>query len=233
MRGPDATREWKTLYTSAVMLTEVIDGPPPLFLEQLWDVVRTGSSSSLGPNIFRPYIECAVHWTQLILWLACLGACYAARLRRKSHSPALIWSMTALMILSVIHSRVAAEPRIGRKWQRPVRGPDATREWKTLYTSAVMLTEVIDGPPPLFLEQLWDVVRTGSSSSLGPNIFRPYIECAVHWTQLILWLACLGACYAARLRRKSHSPALIWSMTALMILSVILLYATTVQFVGT
>ena len=138
------------------------------------------------------------------------------------------WLCTAL--LYVVFQVVLLSLLDWSGWRRPA---ETLRFWLLIscYASAVMLTEFIYGPPQLILEEIWDFVRARNRSS-WPDMFNPSIHTAVYWTQLIVWSACLGACYAARLRRKSHSPALIWSMTALMILSMILLYATTVQFVG-
>lgn len=115
-------------------------------------------------------------------------------------------------------------------WRRPW---ETLRFWVLVgcYTSAVMLTEVVLGPPPLFLTDLWDFVTTGKVDSWFDELFEPDVEALVCWIQLTLWIVGVCCVYARRLaQRKTSGLLVVW--TVVVGASLLVLYAAIVQGIG-
>ena len=115
-------------------------------------------------------------------------------------------------------------------WQRPA---ETLRFWLLAgcYTSAVMPTEIVYGPPPLLLEDLWDFITTRQVHSWLDDIFRFGADSAVWWAQLFLWILALCCVYARRVaQRPSTSLVVIW--TIVVGASLLVLYAAALQWIG-
>lgn len=69
------------------------------------------------------------------------------------------------------------------------------------YTSAIVVTEIGDGPPALYFDDLWRVLTNGSPGFLSMPL-SPF----PHWLQIGSWVASLLCVLAVRLRRSGASP---------------------------
>jgi hypothetical protein len=192
--------------------------------------VVTWATVLFAPWIFARQIVQRASWGHALVFGALCFAgtalAYLSDLDTDFHATwlctALIYVVFQTLWLSVLDPAV---------WQRP---------WKTLrfwvlvgcYTSAVMLTEVVFGPPPLFLTDLWDFVTTGSVDSWFDELFRPDVGALVCWAQLAVWIIGLCCIYARRIARRPNA-AFIVGWTMVVGISLLVLYAATVQGIGT
>ena len=102
-------RQWFAIgcYTTAVVCTEVVLGPPYFPLEELRDFVLHGIQP-LRPN--SDLIEVCVLWVQFLLWTLQLFLCLTARTRlRYSSLPARILAGLLLLCGLAVGSGLAAE----------------------------------------------------------------------------------------------------------------------------
>lgn len=114
------------------------------------------------------------------------------------------------------------------------RAPRATlRFWMLAgcYTSAVMLTEVVQGPPPLFLEDLWSLVTGEGVNGWFGGLFDLGLPAVVCWSQIGVWLIALCCIYAKRVARRPASARVV-ALAIVVGLSLLILYAAMVQWVG-
>lgn len=95
------------------------------------------------------------------------------------------------------------------------------------YTSAIVPTEIIAGPPPLLLS---DLVRWASTGRLG-GPFNAF-EMWPHGVQLAIWLLGLGACFAARQRSRGVGVVIAGGAAGLLMLVLLIHYAAIVEYVG-
>jgi hypothetical protein len=139
------------------------------------------------------------------------------------------WLCTAIVYVALQTVGLALADWPG--WRHPAQ---TLRFWLLVgcYTSAVMTTEIVRGPPPVFVEDLWAVLRGTEPNSWMDEVFELSVDAAVWWTQIALWLAALGACYAARLRRAHYPATLVWPAVVVVVAGVLFLYATAVQHIG-
>ncbi len=115
-------------------------------------------------------------------------------------------------------------------WRTPLR---TLHYWLLIgcYTSAVMATQFVQGPPPFGSAGLRNLLQRGPFSS-GRSLFGPSGGEFGWWAQLLVWLAGLGCCYWARMRRANRHAATL--LPAIAILGVVLLwlYGFLVEHVG-
>ncbi|MBU0639107.1 MAG: hypothetical protein KKB50_09605 [Planctomycetes bacterium] len=100
------------------------------------------------------------------------------------------------------------------------------------YTSAVMATEFVSGPPFIELTTLLEVVRGRDPSSWISGAFKWSFYAVVTWAQMLVWLLGLGFCYAARLRRAGTPAGRARGVAVLIVLSLLVLYAAVFEQVG-
>lgn len=117
-------------------------------------------------------------------------------------------------------------------WRRPMW---TLRFWLlvTCYTSAVMATEFVHGPPPVFLEDLWTLIHGNRPSGWFDEMYEWDVDAVVWWAQLGLWLAALAFVYAARLRRARYPATVVWPAAVIVAVSLLVLYSATLTYVGT
>jgi hypothetical protein len=140
------------------------------------------------------------------------------------------WMCTAAVYVALQTGALALIDWPG--WRAPAA---SLRFWLlvTCYTSAVIATEIVYGPPPLFLEDLWTLVHGTKPSGWFNEMYEWGGRAVVCWTQLGLWVGALAACYAARLRRARYAATVVWPAALLVAVSLIVLYAATLQYIGT
>jgi hypothetical protein len=184
--------------------------------------------------LFAPWVFARqiVQRVSLIHALSFAIVCFAGTFSAMIVGPGLdfmtTWLLTAaiyIVLQAVLLTLVDASG-----WRRPL---GSLRFWLLVgcYTSAVMLTEVLYGPPELMLSDLVDAL---SGRDL-PRILRlsgRTWSAAVMWTQLLLWAAAVGCCYHARLRQRWSGIAMPLIATALVALALVLLYGAVVEHIG-
>lgn len=117
------------------------------------------------------------------------------------------------------------------------------------YTSAVMVTEILTGPPLVFFSDLIRFVF-GPTSWVGEALtsrayqlsgLYPYVEWMydgqslmglLQWGQMFLWLAGVVCCFYARLRQARHHPFRAVVSSGAVALLLLLLYSAVAQIVG-
>lgn len=99
------------------------------------------------------------------------------------------------------------------------------------YTSAVMPTEVVLGPPVLYLNELLSALRGAWPSGLGRPLWSLSADNAVLWLQLTLWSLGLACIYFTRVRRRWSVAVALLAAVAVMAAS-IFLYAVAIEYVG-
>lgn len=97
------------------------------------------------------------------------------------------------------------------------------------YTSAVVLTEFWLGPPPVWANDLWDLVTTGSVP--WNELYEFSLLSVLVWTQMTLWLAGLGCIYARRTARRPSSVLLV-ALSVAVCLSLLILYSLVIEQIG-
>lgn len=139
------------------------------------------------------------------------------------------WLCTAIVYIALQTIGLALVDWPG--WRRPV---DTLRFWLLVgcYTSAVMTTEIVYGPPLIWVKDLWTLLHGIKPDSWADDVYEFTVNSVVWWTQMVLWLAALGACYAARLRRAYYPAALVLPATLVVVVSLLFLYAAAVQILG-
>ena len=113
-------------------------------------------------------------------------------------------------------------------WRRPLR---TGLFWALIggYTSAIMLTEMVSGPPFIFLSSVVEFLLGRSAAINGPggNPIEFY-----SWVQIVVWLVGLACCYFARMRRSGSDVFSAVSTSLLAAGALFLLYSATVEHVG-
>jgi len=113
------------------------------------------------------------------------------------------------------------------------RAPLATLRFWLLtgcYTSAVMLTESLMGPPPFDISALRGVLSARSFWLRAAWDLEG--DAVVSALQLTLWSAGLGCCYYARLRRSNWPTLLVLAFSVLVVLGTLAAYAAVFEHIG-
>lgn len=95
------------------------------------------------------------------------------------------------------------------------------------YTSAVVVTEIFEGPPRIELSSIVDLLRGGPR-----GLFRAPSEPLVHWTQMAIWLTGLICIYVARLRAKGTARVLVIAGIVTLAVLTYVMYALAIEHVG-
>lgn len=113
-------------------------------------------------------------------------------------------------------------------WRRPIR---TGRYWALIggYTSAIMLTEMVRGPPLILLSDVVEFLLGRSAVISAP--FSGTIQ-FYWWLQIVVWLIGLACCYFARLRRSGSDVFSAVSASLLAAGALFLLYCATVEYIG-
>lgn len=117
-------------------------------------------------------------------------------------------------------------------WRAPFR---SLHFWLLIgcYTSAVMATEFIGGPPPASTGDLWNFVHDGGWAHGGLSPWGiPTAREIVWWAQIVVWLAGLVCCYWARMRRATRSKVMLLPEILIVAAALLWLYASLVEHVG-
>jgi hypothetical protein len=191
--------------------------------------VLTWVTVLFAPWIFARQIVQRVRWQHAFVFGAiCFAGTSLGYLSGMDAEFQATWLCTAMVYILIQTVWLAVlDPEV---WQR---NTDTLRFWFLVgcYTSAVMLTEIVFGPPPLFLIDLWDLLTTGQVDTFLNEIFDFGLDSVVWWSQLCLWLVALCCVYARRVsRRPASRRAVVW--TVLVGASLLLLYAAIVQGIG-
>jgi len=189
----------------------------------------TWATVLFAPWVFARQIAQRVSWRHGLVFGA---TCFAGTApfyvsSRDAHFHA-TWLLTALLYVPLQAAWLSAlDPAV---WRRPA---ETLRFWflAGCYTSAVMLTEIVIGPPPLWLTDLWDFLTTGHADSWLDDIFDLGVDSVVWWIQLSLWILALCCIYARRVTRRP-APALVVARTIVVGASLLVLYAAAVQWIG-
>lgn len=192
----------------------------------------TWATVLFAPWIFaRQAVERVGGWHGLAFGAVCFASTFAATLSGADLSTMAAWLTTALIYLPLQTVLISLLDASG--WRRPL---GTLRFWLLTgcYTSAVMATEFAYEPPPVAVSDLWQVLRGQSPSiwSLTGAMYRFSLDSVVCWTQMVVWLLGLGACYFARLRIRRWRVAVVLPATLLMVLAVFILYATVYEHIG-
>jgi hypothetical protein len=142
------------------------------------------------------------------------------------------WSAACTQILAQTMLLSLLDPSV---WREPGR---TLRFWLLAgcYTSAVMITEIVVGPPAFTLFEgvpgcpsLWSVVTSGGIG-LGDLPFNSCPTLVV--PHLAIWIAALVCCYIARLRRRHIHWVFVVPLAVVVALALLCEYAASVEFVG-
>ncbi len=138
------------------------------------------------------------------------------------------WLLTALIYIPLQALWLSALDPAG--WRKTGK---TLRFWLITgcYTSAVMLTEVVHGPPLLLLGDLLEFVMTGRVNSWLDELYEFSTESVLLWTQLGLWIIVLCCVYAKRVTKRPHA-ALVAIRTVVVGASLLVLYGAAVQWIG-
>jgi hypothetical protein len=141
----------------------------------------------------------------------------------------LTWLTTALLYIPLQTVLFGVLDLSG--WHQPLR---SLWFWLLIgcYTSAIMLTEVAIGPPPVGLSDLTDLVAVRAPSHFVSDMYHWSWESAICWAQMSVWLIGLMSCYLVRLRRERRQPALVLLATLVTALATLVLYSTAVEHIG-
>ncbi|HUU98504.1 MAG TPA: hypothetical protein VM487_22450 [Phycisphaerae bacterium] len=114
-------------------------------------------------------------------------------------------------------------------WRRPLA---TLRFWVLAgcYTSAIMVTEFGYGPPPVFLEDVLELLRGRVPG--GNGMYSLSLAAVICWAQMAVWLAGLGFCYYARHARAPVRRAIAIPATLMIVVSLFFLYAAVLEHVG-
>jgi len=189
----------------------------------------TWATVLFAPWVFARQIVQRVSWRHgLVFGAICFAGTALAYINDLDADFHATWLSTALIyILFQTVWLAVLDPAV---WRRP---GETLRFWflAGCYTSAVMVTEIVCGPPPLFLTELWDFVTTGRADSWFDELFEFDVDALVYWAQLFLWILALCCIYAKRVaKRPGTSLAVIW--TVVVGASLLVLYGATVQWIG-
>jgi hypothetical protein len=104
------------------------------------------------------------------------------------------------------------------------------------YTSAVVLTEFVQGPPMLLFSEVWKKLRGAPRPFWLGYISDPMFSWSWHgvvwWAQLGLWSLAVACIYFARVRRGGWSRATAVPAAIGVVILVIVLYGMAVEFIG-
>lgn len=176
-----------------------------------------------------------------IFSVVCFATTLLALLMNCSWDFWVAWVLTALiyfpiqtLTLTIVDVGGWLTPRDGRH----VHGFLHTLLFWTLitgYTSAVMMTEIVEGPPIVGLTELLDLLRGQlPPDSLTRSLFDYNWDpgTSVVRAQMLLWLLGLACCYAARIQRHGWPLWFRIAGAAVVFVGVLFLYATVIEFIG-
>jgi hypothetical protein len=201
--------------------------PPRIFFERVhgWRKVPgffvTWATVLFAPWVFaRQWIRrvSAVH--AVAFGAVCFGSTSVALLFGCERAFLATWLTTA--VIYIVLQAVCLSLLDVSGWRRPFA---TLRLWLLVgcYTSAVMMTEFVQGPPHL---TLWDL-----RASTG-EMYRLSTESVTYWAQIGVWVIGLVCCYVQRLRRKHASLCLVALAAVFMASSIVALYAATIEYIG-
>lgn len=158
----------------------------------------------------------------------CFASTFAPRFCAGELVYAPAWLTTALIYLPLQTVLISLLDASG--WRRLL---GTLRFWLLTgcYTSAVMPTELVCGPPPVIFSDLWALL-TGGSLSMSDTLYEVSLASVILWLQMAVWLTGLGCVYFARFRRKNWSVASVLPATLLMVLAVFVLYGAVYEHIG-
>lgn len=136
------------------------------------------------------------------------------------------WLTTALIYL--VFQTVLLTLIEPNGWRRPLK---TSAFWALIgcYTSAIMLTEISTGPPPVYLS---GVVEFLLGRSGGLDSILSFDASLAWWLQMVIWLIGLACCYYARMRRAGADAFSAASASFLVAACLFLLYSATVEYIG-
>ncbi len=189
----------------------------------------TWATVLFAPWIFaRQIVQRASSRHGLVFGAACFAGTSLSYLGDMDAHFQATWLLTALLYIPLQALWLSALDPAG--WRNPL---EAFRFWLVTgcYTSAVMLTEIVHGPPLLLLSDLWDFLTTGHADSWLGDIFDLGVDSGVWWIQLSLWILALCCIHARRVSRRPIG-ALVVVGAVVVGASLLVLYATAVQWIG-
>jgi hypothetical protein len=149
------------------------------------------------------------------------GTCFLSTLASLLYGadPAVIaawWCTAAIYVVLQSLLAAGAEALLGRPFRAGVGW------WLAVsgYTSAIVATEFVHGPPPVLLGDLWKLLSAFGRGMLSSE--------SVHWIQLVLWaagMACIFVC------RRGGGP-IRWLAWPPALVVVLVLYSASVQWIG-
>ena len=181
------------------------------------------------PWVFARQVVQRVSWRHgLIFGGACLAGTslsYVSGMDSDFHAT---WLLTALAYIPLqVLWLSMLDPAA---WREPLK---TLRFWllASCYTSAVMVTESVHGPPPVFAEDLWDLVTTGTAGGWFSELYSLSTRAAVCWGQMVLWLVALGCIYARRVAER-RAARYVPVRAGVVCFSLLVLYSAVLQWVG-
>ena len=165
----------------------------------------------------------------LVFGLVCFAGTFAAMLWGAELNFLATWLTTALIYIPLQTVLLSILDFSG--WRQP---PRSVRFWflVSCYASAIMLTEVANGPPLLLLSDLLDMLANRMPSSQIAAMYPWSWDSAIRWAQVSLWVFGLACCYGVRLRSEWLPRRVVLLAAIVAALSVLMLYGGAVEYVG-
>jgi hypothetical protein len=209
--------------------------PPRIYFERArgWRKVPgffvTWATVLFAPWIFaRQAVQRVRTAHALAFGAVCFGSTLLAPLFDCDRATLAAWLTTAAIYIVLQMAWLSLLDPSG--WREPLA---TLRLWLLVgfYTSAVMTTEFVWGPPPFDVRALGVALSFDVERWLGEVAsFRlPHVVCAV---QLVLWVVGLGCCCYARLRRRRWPKLLTVSAAIAVALGTLAAYAYVFDHIG-
>jgi hypothetical protein len=203
--------------------------------------VVTWATILFAPWVFaRQAVTRASGWHALVFGVFCFVPVTARYLWEWQDGEIwLVWVGTAVVYILLQAMVLTTLDWSG--WRHPLA---SLRFWVIIggYTSAIIATEWVIGPPLLEFADLrsWVVRLLTPPLTLPPLYgkifawpgFGSSIDAHFGWITLCLWLAGLACVYARRLRRSGVSSLIVWLAIPFAMVGLLMLYAFCMEWIG-
>jgi hypothetical protein len=221
------TFDWEQLRRAAV-------NPPRIYFERAHGCRKVpGFFVTWATVLFAPWIFArqAVQRASAVHALAFVAVCFASALLARFFGADWhilgAWLITAATYVGLQAIGLSLLDPSG--WRTPLA---TLRFWLLMgcYTSAVMTTEFVTAPPPFDVSELRGALSLSGSWLRGIwDLDSVYVLATL---QLVLWIAGLGCCYFARLRRRGCPTLLVVPLSILIALGTLAAYAVAFEHIG-
>lgn len=230
-RCPECGREftWREAW-------ECVCPPPQIALEratgagQIAGFVQTWLTVLALPWVFGKQAAKRISVKSgLIFGGVCFSFCWISALPGLFNDPAPPNFIVAWCVTGAVHVVTQTVVLFGLDWPHWRRWRESVKFWLSIggYTSAIVVTEIVYGPPLVDFSSLPDLFSSGRGT-----FFSMPAEPWIHWSQIGAWLIGLACIMFARLRSSKLSRLVAAWITAVAVVAVYHLFVVSILFVG-